>query len=89
MTLSTNTTSQITAIKARMKLPTISAPMFLLRGPQMKVNACKCDILLSFLAIKACTDKHHIEIGWKRYNTPARGLFTWAPNMITRKLLSF
>ena len=89
MTLTINTTSQITAIKAWMKLHMICAPMFLLSGPQMVVDACKFDILLSFLATKACTDKHHIKIGRKRYNTPARGLFTWAPNMITRKLLSF
>jgi len=45
--MTTNQTAQerLAALKARMRLPVISAPMFLVSGPDMVVAACKAGIM--------------------------------------------
>lgn len=43
------------AIKARMTLPVISAPMFLVSGPEMVISACKSGVIGSFPAPNART----------------------------------
>ncbi len=41
-------TSKIDGLKSRMTLPIISAPMFLVSGPDMTIAACKSGVMGSF-----------------------------------------
>lgn len=51
----TDVSSRIAALHARMRLPVISAPMFLVSTPEMVVNACRAGVMGSFPAPNART----------------------------------
>lgn len=53
----TETTAKVAAIKARMKLPVICAPMFLVTSPDMVINACKSGVMGCFPATNARTEE--------------------------------
>lgn len=50
-----DTNAQLDNMKARMVMPAICAPMFLVSGPQMVINACKVGVMGSFPATNART----------------------------------
>ena len=41
-------TASVDALKARLRLPVISAPMFLVSGPEMVIEACRAGVMGSF-----------------------------------------
>ncbi len=48
-----DTSAKIAALKGRMRLPAICAPMFLVTGPQMVIQACKSGVMGCFPATNA------------------------------------
>lgn len=76
-------TARLDAMKARMALPVISAPMFLVSGPQMVINACKSGVMGSFPATNARSTEDLrnwlVEISESVDATDA----PWALNLIT------
>lgn len=84
MTKMTSSSSErIDSIKARLRLPAICAPMFLVTGPDMVVSACKSGVLGTFPATNARTEEQLVswldQISTSVTNADA----PWALNMIT------
>lgn len=77
------TTAAISAMQARMRLPVISAPMFLVSGPDLVIAACKSGIMGSMPGPNARTIVDLRE--WFEAITSALGPkdAPWAFNMIT------
>lgn len=77
------TDERLEAIKTRLRLPAICAPMFLVTGPDMVISACKSGVLGTFPATNARTVDQLI--AWLDEITSAVGASDapWALNMIT------
>lgn len=79
----TDVNARVEAMKSRMALPVIAAPMFLVSGPEMVISACKAGVMGSFPAPNARTTKdlrgwlEQISNGVEADDAP------WALNMIT------
>ncbi len=83
MTLTAPITAQISAMKTRMKVPVICAPMFLISGPEMVINACKSGVMGSFPATNARTEKD-LRVWIEEISSSVTALDApWALNMIT------
>ncbi len=79
----TDSKKAIAAMQARMRLPVISAPMFLVSGPDMVIAACKAGIMGSMPGPNARTIEDLRQ--WFETITSALGTddAPWAFNMIT------
>jgi len=83
MTSTAPITAQISAMKTRMKVPVICAPMFLISSPQMVINACKSGVMGSFPATNARTEKD-LRVWIEEISSSVTALDApWALNMIT------
>ncbi len=78
-----DTAARLAALKARMVLPAICAPMFLVTGPEMVIAACHAGIMGAFPATNARTteDLRRWLIEISAAVQPDHG--PWALNMIT------
>ena len=83
MTSTAPITAQISAMKTRMKVPVICAPMFLISSPQMVINACKSGVMGSFPATNARTEKD-LRVWIEEISSSVTALDApWAFNIIT------
>ena len=75
--------ARLAAMKARMKLPVICAPMFLVTGPDMVIAACKSGVMGCFPATNARTEEDLR--AWTTQISQAVGQddAPWAMNLIT------
>ncbi len=75
--------AKLAAMKARMSMPVICAPMFLVTGPDMVINACKSGVMGCFPATNARTEDDLRD--WvTRISTEVREADApWSLNMIT------
>ena len=79
----TDLTARIDALKARCTLPVICAPMFLVSGPDMVINACKAGVMGSFPATNARTEAD-LHAWLTRITTEIKPTDApWALNLIT------
>lgn len=77
-------------ILKRTRLPVISAPMFLVSGPELVIEACKNGIIGSFPLLNARTDdileewmkQIDEELKEARLNDPSQQVAPWAVNLI-------
>jgi nitronate monooxygenase len=83
MSLDAAVSTKLDALKARMKLPVICAPMFLVTGPEMVIAACRAGVMGCFPATNARTEEDlrtwAVQINQAVTETQA----PWALNMIT------
>ncbi len=79
----TNTTAQLAAMKARMKLPVICAPMFLVTSPDMVINACKSGVMGCFPATNARTEDDLRDWVTRIAASVTEADAPWSLNMIT------
>lgn len=75
--------SRLDALKARMSLPVISAPMFLVSGPQMVINACKSGVMGSFPATNARSIEDLRDWLVEISKSVSKNDAPWALNLIT------
>jgi nitronate monooxygenase len=92
MTMATRTTERLGPWAARMRLPLIAAPMFLVSGPQLVLACCRAGIVGSFPAPNARTietlDAWMQEISTSHAALSAQAppyLGPWALNLITHR----
>lgn len=88
MTQATDVTARVAAMKQRMTLPVICAPMFLVTGPDMVISACRSGVMGSFPATNART-----LADLRNWLDQIAGSLTpddapWAANMITHSSYS-
>lgn len=78
---------QLTAIKARLRVPAIAAPMFLVSGPDLVIAACKAGIAASFPTLNARPASTLIE--WLDRITGELGAVPeaapWIPNLVLHR----
>lgn len=71
------------AIKSRLRLPAICAPMFLVTGPDMVISACQAGVLGTFPATNARTEDQLVTWLDRISSTVTKTDAPWALNMIT------
>ncbi len=79
----TDVSIQLTAMKARMKMPVICAPMFLVTSPDMVINACKSGVMGSFPATNARTEQELRKWVTRIATSVTPTDAPWSMNMIT------
>lgn len=79
----TNIQEKVSAMKARMKLPVICAPMFLVTGPDMVISACKSGVMGSFPATNARTAEDLLEWLTQISTSVTERDAPWSLNLIT------
>ncbi len=77
------TADKVASLKARMDLPVISAPMFLVTSPDMVINACKSGVMGSFPATNARTEPELREWVQRISSEVTSADAPWSMNMIT------
>ncbi len=73
-----------TAIKSRLSLPLISAPMFLVSGPELVIEACKSGIIGSFPTAN-CRTTADLDQWLERIAAETKGYAPFCPNLIVHK----
>lgn len=84
---------QIEEIKKNLRIPVIMAPMFLVSGPEMVMEACKSGIIGSFPALNARTasmlaewmEEINRELDAHQKQFPDKKVAPWAINYITHR----
>ncbi len=76
-------TATLASLKARMTLPVICAPMFLVTGPQMVVSACKSGVMGCFPATNARTEDQLRDWLAQISEQVTEADAPWSMNMIT------
>jgi len=84
---------QIEEIKKNLRIPVIMAPMFLVSGPEMVIEACKSGIIGSFPALNARTasmlaewmEEINRELDAHQKQFPDKKVAPWAINYITHR----
>ena len=71
------------AIKSRLRLPAICAPMFLVTGPDMVISACQAGVVGTFPATNARTQDQLVTWLDRISSTVTKTDAPWALNMIT------
>lgn len=71
------------AIKSRLRLPAICAPMFLVTGPDMVISACQAGVVGTFPATNARTEDQLVTWLDRISSTVTKTDAPWALNMIT------
>lgn len=71
------------AIKSRLRLPAICAPMFLVTGPDMVISACQAGVVGTFPATNARTEDQLVTWLDRISSTVTKTNAPWALNMIT------
>ena len=71
------------AIKSRLRLPAICAPMFLVTGPDMVISACQAGVVGTFPATNARTEDQLVTWLDRIFSTVTKTDAPWALNMIT------
>ena len=71
------------AIKSRLRLPVICAPMFLVTGPDMVISACQAGVVGTFPATNARTKDQLVTWLDRISSTVTKTDAPWALNMIT------
>ena len=71
------------AIKSRLRLPAICAPMFLVTGPEMVISACQAGVVGTFPATNARTQDQLVTWLDRISSTVTKTDAPWALNMIT------
>ena len=71
------------AIKSRLRLPAICAPMFLVTGPDMVISACQAGVVGTFPATNARTKDQLVTWLDRISSTVTKTDAPWALNMIT------
>ena len=79
----TDIQTQIATTKARMKLPVICAPMFLVTSPDMVINACKSGVMGCLPLTNARTESDLRAWVSKIANDVTDADAPWSVNMIT------
>lgn len=74
---------KITVLKSRVKVPAICAPMFLVTGPDMVINACQSGVMGCFPATNARTMDQLRDWVARIASTVTAHDAPWAMNMIT------
>jgi len=84
MSIETSSTyDRINAIKSRLRLPAICAPMFLVTGPEMVISACKSGVMGTFPATNARTEDQLVSWLDQISTSVTASDAPWALNMIT------
>jgi nitronate monooxygenase len=83
-TISAAAKQQIAAFHARMRLPVIAAPMFLISGPDLVIAACRAGIIGCFPAPNARTIEN-LEEWCATIARDTAGFAPWAMNMIAHR----
>jgi len=90
--MSAATAEKIAAIKSRLSIPAIAAPMFLISGPELVIEACRAGVIGAFPTLNA-RPVALLEQWWQRLTaelaqadkeTPGR-IAPWAANLIVHK----
>lgn len=79
----TDATTTLAQLKARMAMPVICAPMFLVTGPDMVIAACKSGVIGCFPATNARTDEQLREWLTRISQEVTTQEAPWSMNMIT------
>jgi nitronate monooxygenase len=90
--MSDTTAEKIAAIKARLSIPAIAAPMFLISGPDLVIEACKAGVIGAFPTLNA-RPVATLEQWFQRINAELAEAEThqpghvapWAANLIVHK----
>lgn len=77
------TSHKVATLKARMKLPVICAPMFLVTSPEMVISACQSGVMGCFPATNARTEADLRDWTSKIVQNVGSEDAPWALNMIT------
>jgi nitronate monooxygenase len=72
------------SIKSRLSLPLISAPMFLVSGPELVIEACKSGIIGSFPTAN-CRTTADLDQWLERIARETKGYAPFCPNLIVHK----
>ncbi len=51
--MSTSTNTKVTQIKQRLSIPAFAAPMFIISGPDLVIEACKAGVIGAFPTLNA------------------------------------
>ncbi len=90
--MSAATADKIAAIKSRLSIPAIAAPMFLISGPELVIEACKAGVIGAFPTLNARPvalleqwfQRINAELEQADKETPGR-IAPWAANLIVHK----
>jgi nitronate monooxygenase len=85
--------SRFAAMRAKLRLPVVCAPMFLVTGPELVIAACRAGIVGSFPAPNARTidifeewlDRITAELARMRKNQVGGATDIWALNLVTHR----
>jgi nitronate monooxygenase len=72
------------AISGRLRLPLIAAPMLLVSGPDLVIEACRAGVAGSF-PTKNCRTTDELERWLARMQAETEGRAPWVPNLIVHK----
>jgi nitronate monooxygenase len=90
--MSAATAEKIAAIKSRLSIPAIAAPMFLISGPELVIEACRAGVIGAFPTLNARPvalleqwfQRITAELDQADKETPGR-IAPWAANLIVHK----
>jgi len=90
--MSTSTNTKVTQIKQRLSIPAFAAPMFIISGPDLVIEACKAGVIGAFPTLNArpaselrvWLDRITTELDAAEQANPGK-VAPWAPNLIVHK----